>query len=169
MKHWSDFLEEAGEYSAIRRALRQPAGSSKGAVGIFGCIDAAKGHMVHGLGRGYDFRILITADEQKARQYCEDLRNFEADVWYYPARDLLFFNADIQGNEITAQRMMVLSRILEYGKGTIVTTIDACIDSLVPLAQIQTNTLEISSGDILDLDRLKRQLVYMGYERCGRV
>ena len=66
MKHWSDFLEEAGEYSAIRRALRQPAGSSKGAVGIFGCIDAAKGHMVHGLGRGYDFRILITADEQKA-------------------------------------------------------------------------------------------------------
>lgn len=169
MKHWSDFLEEAGEYSAIRRALRQPAGSSKGAVGIFGCIDAAKGHMVHGLGRGYDFRILITADEQKARQYCEDLRNFEADVWYYPARDLLFFNADIQGNEITAQRMMVLSRILEYGKGTIVTTIDACIDALVPLSQIQANTLEISSGDILDLDRLKRQLVYMGYERCGRV
>ena len=66
MKHWSDFLEEAGEYSAVRRALRQDTG--KGAVGIFGCIDAAKGHMVHSFGQGYDFRILITADEQKARQ-----------------------------------------------------------------------------------------------------
>ena len=167
MKHWSDFLEEAGEYSAVRRALRQDTG--KGAVGIFGCIDAAKGHMVHSFGQGYDFRILITADEQKARQYCEDLRNFEQDVWYYPARDLLFFNADIQGNEITAQRMMVISRILEYGGGTIVTTIDGCMDALVPLEQIRQNTLEIAAGDKLDLDHLKKQLVYMGYERCGRV
>lgn len=169
MKHWSDFLEEAGEYSAVRCALRQEAGSGKGAVGIFGCIDAAKGHMVHSIGQGYDFRVLITADEQKARQYCEDLRNYESDVWYYPARDLLFFNADIQGNEITAQRMMVISRILEYGSGTIVTTIDGCMDALVPLEQIRKNTLEIAAGDVLDLDRLKRQLVYMGYERCGRV
>ena len=167
MRHWSDFLEEAGEYSAVRRALRQDA--VRGAAGIFGCVDAAKGHMVHSLGQGYDFRILITADEQKARQYCEDLRNFEQDVWYYPARDLLFFNADIQGNEITAQRMMVISRILEYGKGTIVTTIDGCMDALVPIEQIRNNTLEIASGDILNLDKLKKQLVYMGYERCGRV
>ena len=125
--------------------------------------------MVHSLGQGYDFRILITGDEQKARQYCEDLRNFEQDVWYYPARDLLFFNADIQGNEITAQRMMVISRILEYGNGTIVTTIDGCMDALVPLEQIKRNTLEIGAGDVLNLDRLKKQLVYMGYERCGRV
>lgn len=169
MKHWSDFLEEAGEYSAVRRALRQDAGAGKGAVGIFGCIDASKGHMVHSIGQGYDFRILITADEQKARQYCEDLRNYEPDVWYYPARDLLFFNADIQGNEITAQRMMVISRILEYGGGTIVTTIDGCMDALVPLEQIRQNTLEITAGDVLNLDQLKRQLVYMGYERCSRV
>ncbi|MDO5409554.1 MAG: transcription-repair coupling factor [Lachnospiraceae bacterium] len=169
MKHWSDFLEEAGEYSAARRALKQKTQTGKGAVGIFGCIDAAKGHIVHSLGQGYDFRLLITADEQKARQYCEDLRNFEQDVWYYPARDLLFFNADIQGNEITAQRMMVISRILEFGKGTIVTTIDGCMDALVPLDQIRKNTLEIASGDVLNLEQLKKQLVYMGYERCGRV
>ena len=169
MKHWSDFLEEAGEYSAVLRTLRQEAGTGKGAVGIFGCIDAVKGHMVHSIGKGYDFRVLITADEQKARQYCEDLRNYELDVWYYPARDLLFFNADIQGNEITAQRMMAISRILEYGKGTIVTTIDGCMDMLVPLEQIRQNTLEIAAGDVLDLNLLKRQLVYMGYERCSRV
>lgn len=169
MKHWSDFLEESGEYSAVRRALEEQKKGSKGAVGIFGCIDASKAHMVQAFGRGYDFRILITADEQKARQYCEDLRNFRTDAWYYPARDLLFFNADIQGNEITAQRMMVLSRILEYGKGTIVTTVDACMDFLVPLSRIRANTLEISAGDIVDIDHLKRQLVYMGYERCGRV
>lgn len=169
MKHWSDFLEEAGEYSAVRRALRGEKGTQRGAVGIFGCIDAAKGHLVHELGQGFAFRLLITADEQKARQYCEDLRNFEQDVWYYPARDLLFFNADIQGNEITAQRMMTISRMLEYGKGTIVTTLDGCMDALIPLEVIQKNTLEIGAGDVLDLDRLKKQLIYMGYERCGRV
>ena len=169
MKHWSDFLEEAGEYSAARRALREGRTSQKGAVGIFGCIDAAKGHIVHSLGQGYDFRLLITADEQKARRYCEDLSNFEPNVWYYPARDLLFFNADIQGNEITAQRMTVISRILEYGTGTIVTTIDGCMDALVPLDQIRRNTIEIHVGDRIDTGKLKKQLVYMGYERCGRV
>lgn len=169
MKHWSDFLENAGEYSAVRRALRQEKGTPKGAVGIFGCVDASKGQLVHNLGKDYDFRILITSDEQKARQYCEDLRNFEPDVQYYPARDILFFNADIQGNEITARRMSVISRIMEFGRGTIVTTIDGCMDVLVPMKKLQDNTLEISSGDILDLKKLQKQLVYMGYERCGRV
>lgn len=169
MKVWSDFLEESGEYSAIRRALREKKKAEAGAVAVFGCVDAAKAHLVESLGQGYDYRLLITGDEIKARQYVEDLRNFEENVWYYPARDLLFFNADLQGNEIIANRMTVLSRLLEYSSGTVVTTIDGLMDYLMPLSVIRQNVIQIHPQDILDLSKLRKQLIFMGYSFAGRV
>jgi len=169
MKRWSEFLEEAGEYSALRRALHTNLTDGKGAAAIYGCIDAVKPLVVSEVGKKYDFRLLVTADEPKARQYAEELRNFEEDVWYYPARDLLFFNADLQGNEITAQRMIVISRIIEYGHGTIVTTINGLMDQLVPLELIRKSRIEIRQGDVVDVQGLSRQLILMGYERCQKV
>ena len=50
-------------------------------------------------------RLVIAGDERQAKEIYEDLRFFDKSTMFYPAKDLLFFQADIQGNLLIRQRM----------------------------------------------------------------
>ena len=41
------------------------------------------------------------------------IRLYDPEVLFYPARDLIFYQADIHGNLITKQRIQVLKALLE--------------------------------------------------------
>lgn len=65
-------------------------------------------------------------------------RCFTDAVWLYPAKDLLFYNADIHGNLITRERMQVLRHLIEEKSGVVVTTIDGLMDHLLPLSMVES-------------------------------
>lgn len=165
MSHWEYFLKEAAEYNVIEHAIQQ-SGSS---TAIYGSIDGAKPHLVYCLGAKQKFRLVLAANESRAKQFAEDYSHFDTDVWYYPPKDFLFYSADVHGNLLEEERMNVLRRLLENQGGTIVTTIDGCMDPLLPANKIAASVISVAVGDILEMDSLKNQLVYMGYEFCTQV
>ena len=81
-------------------------------------------------------RLVIAGDERQAKETFEDLRFYNKDTLFYPAKDLLFFQADIQGNLLIRQRMCVVKALLEQEDLTVVTSIDGCMDYLMPLEEI---------------------------------
>ena len=58
---------------------------------------------------------------------------FDREVVYYPAKDMLFYQSDIRGNLLTAERIKALKAIRENEHVTLVTTFDALMNTMAPL------------------------------------
>ena len=158
-------LPELKEYMDTKEDLCR----GRGPVSVSGGTDSQKVHQMAELGRDFPLTVVIAPNDARARDIYDDYRCFDREVFLYPARDLLFYSADVQGSLLTRQRMTVLKQLLEEGRGIIVTTVDACMDHLMPLSALADSVISLEEGQELSLDELKERLVYLGYERCGQV
>ena len=138
---------------------------TKGVIEVTGCADPQKLHMVNGMSDGFSNKIIVTFREQKAREICDSYRFYNDRVLYFPAKDLIFYQAELTGKDITAQRMSVYKALLEESDITIVTTIDAFLSKIVPLDRIADGIIYIDEGDELNLNEITRELVAAGYVR----
>ncbi|MCD7882093.1 MAG: hypothetical protein LUI87_00025, partial [Lachnospiraceae bacterium] len=162
--------------------------------------------------------LIITYNDLRAKEMYENYRFFDRNILYFPAKDLIFFQADIHSNLLEQQRVQVLKALAEGRretscsdnrfstsdgeqtlspggqKLTIITTIAACMNRMVPFEDWAAHVLEIrnqdapqsdnrfamggaadgavngnGSGAELDTEQLKKDLIGMGYERVGQV
>ena len=83
-------------------------------VMVSGCIDTQKLHFSSAIASNYNFQLVITSDEGKARDMAEDARFFNGgNVMYYPAKDVIFYNADVQGRQIAGERIRCIAAIID--------------------------------------------------------
>ena len=101
-------------------------------VWVEGCIDIQKCHLISGTGMPWPRKLIVTHDEMRARQICEDYRFFDKNVLYFPAKDILFYNADVHSDLITGQRLTAIHRLMSGEPLTVVTTIGGLMDKLMP-------------------------------------
>ena len=137
----------------------------KGLYSITGCIDAQKPHMMFACSDGMKNHIIVTFHEKKAKELYEDYRFFDKGVVYYPAKDVLFYQSDIRGNVLTAERIRALKAIHEKENVTVITTFDALMNTQAPPEKIWNSVLTFMPEDELSLDEVTSQLVRMGYEK----
>lgn len=58
---------------------------------ISGCIESQKCQWIYGLtGESPKWKVIIAANELRAREIAEDYRMFDREVMYYPAKDVIF-------------------------------------------------------------------------------
>jgi len=158
-------LEELHGFSEMKSALA----GGKGPILVSGCIDSQKVHMACEMGENFSLLLLITYNDSRAKEIYEDAKCFHNSVWLYPAKDLLFYQADVHSNLLVRQRMAVWKQILEVGSGVVVTTIDACMDRVAPPKELRSRITTLVSGTVLNLEERKQKLVEMGYERVPQV
>ena len=165
MKVFLEPLYELSEYNEARISLEK----SHTPIHVTGCIDSQKCHMISGLGNQSLFRVIVTYNDLKAKEIYEDYKLYDRNVFLYPAKDIMFYNADIHGNAIVKERLRILKRLIEKKPSTIVLSIDGGMDRVLPLEFLKKHMVSIAEGDILDLEKLKKDMVHLGYERCGQV
>ena len=160
-------LLELQEYDNLVQALK----SGKGPLQVTGTLDSQKVHLMYELGEASAFawKLVVTYDDTRAKEIYDDFRSFTSQVWLYPAKDLLFYSADIHGNLMARQRIAVLRRLMEDREGVVVTTMDGLMDHLLPLKYLREQSITVESGQVIDLDSWKERLVAMGYERMAQV
>ena len=136
---------------------------------ISGCIDSQKPHLMYGIGNDFKYKVIVTFNEQKAREIYEAYLFFDRNAVYYPAKDVLFYQSDLRGNVLTRERIFALKSIAAKNGLTLVTTYDALMNRMPkPAAFIQAvRTYRV--GDEIDLEDFRRKLVSMGYEACAQV
>jgi len=165
MKSLTQPLKQLEVYSKVAEKLNKETGVQL----LSGCIDSQKTHLAYGLGESFAKRLIVTYSELKAKEIFEEYRIFGKNVYLYPAKDFLFFHADIQGGLLEEQRILALQALMEQEQVTIITTIDGCMGKVRPLQTIQNQVLTIDMESIIELDALKILLTEMGYERVGQV
>ena len=165
MKAFLTPLQGLAEFEQIKEKSK----TNKGILQVSGCMESQKSHLMYGLSGIAPYRLILAEDERRAREIYEDYRFYDRKVYSYPAKDLLFFQADIHGNLLIRQRMKVIKALLEEKELTVVTSIDGCMDFLESLEKIKEQLIHYESDSTVDVEQLKNQLVALGYERVGQV
>ena len=138
-------------------------------VQVTGCIDSQKCHLIYGLGEDFTFRVIVTYNDLKAKEIYEDYRLYDKEVYLYPAKDIIFYSADIHGNAIVRDRLKILRRIIEHKNTTVIVTLDGGMDRLLPLQMVKDRVIKVNKDSIIKLQELSASLVHLGYERQAQV
>ena len=159
MKSFDYPLLQLNEFEQVKVCL-----SEHKSCQVTGCGESQLAHFINGLSNGYKQKVIVTFSATKASQLYQDLKGFADDVVMYPAKDFIFFSADVHGNLILQQRLEFIQKIVEDKPFTVILTPDAFMDKIMPIEKIKNNYLEIAEGSIIQMDALKSKLVQMGYE-----
>ena len=138
-------------------------------VHVTGCLDSQKSHLLAALGQSYPYKVMIVENEIKAKEAYDAYRMYDKNVYLYPAKDAIFYNADVRGNAIVRQRLQVLRQLLEQKPCCVITTLDGGMDRLQPLKEWAATVFTIEEAGLLEVEKLKKKLVTMGYEFVPQV
>ena len=162
MRAFTEPLQELEEFQKIQQALK------KQSIQVTGCIDAQKAHFIYAAGAAKK-KLIVTYSELRAKELYENYRLFDKNVLFYPAKDLIFYSADVQSNLLVQQRIRVLQKLMEEEEVTIVTTMGGIMDHLLPPEVFQKQVETVESDSEFDMELWKKKLTAMGYERVGQV
>uniref|UniRef100_UPI0040567448 transcription-repair coupling factor n=1 Tax=Acetatifactor sp. TaxID=1872090 RepID=UPI0040567448 len=157
-------LKELAEYEQMRDSLK----CRKGPIALTGCVDSQKLHIIYGLSDGLKYKVIVTYSDLKAKEIYEEYKFYDRNVMLYPAKDLIFFQADIHGNQLTKERIRTLRRLMERKPVTIITTYAALMTPQV-MWEEEKDIIRIRRGGSLSEANLAKSLVAMGYEKCYQV
>lgn len=157
-------LRELAEYDSLKEALRK----GEGPVALTGCVDSQKLHVTYGLGDGFRIKVIVTYSDLKAREIFEEYQFYDRNVMLYPAKDLIFFQADVHGNQLVRERVKTLRRLLEGKPLTIVTTYAALMTPQA-LWNRETDVIDLERGGAVNENGLAEKLVSFGYEKTYQV
>ena len=159
-------LTELEEYAELEKDLSLSLGPFK----VTGLPDSAKAHVISELSQDRrPWKLVVTYDEARARDLYEDCRCFADNVFLYPAKDVLFFSADISGHEISKERMDVLRHMTADRGGCVITTVDGLMDKLETPEAFRKSVFVIDENDKIDPAALSETLVSYGYDRTPEV
>ena len=165
MRTFTAPLCELGEFEEITKLLKKP----DAAAALTGCVDSQKLHMVYGLSDGFKYKIIVTFSDLRAKEIYEDYKLYDKNVMFYPAKDLIFYQADIHGNELVKERIKVLRRIMEGRPLTVVTTFDGLMSPQVSLDVLKRYVVSVGYQSGINERELAKKLVRMGYEKNYQV
>ncbi len=161
MKAFTEPLHGLQGYEKLQDVLK----GLQGVVQVSGCIDAVKPHMIYSVNNGSGNRIIVTFHEQKAKELYEECCFFDKRTAYYPAKDILFYQSDIRGNVLTAERINALKMMAEEKACTIITTFDGLMNPMPSPEKFIGAVKKVAVGDEIDLDEFTKHLVELGYEK----
>ena len=153
-------LKKLKGYKDIENDIR-----NKNIIHITDLIDAAKAYLITEVCKEKSWRLLITYDEERAARFYEDISCFYENVYLYPAKDLLFFSADIRGSLITEKRIEIYKKISTEDEGIIICSIDALMDKMLPFESFKSSIINIDENDRINIEDLSKKLAAIGYER----
>lgn len=165
MNAFRDPLTEYSEFIKLTDSIR----SDKLPVRVSGCTDSMKSHLIWAAGSERKNRLIITSDPQKAKELYDDLKLYDKNVFLYPSKDIIFYNADIRGNAIVRERLKIVRRLALGQPVTVVAEMTAGMDKLLPLKRIKENSIHIDIKEQLNTDELCAKLTEIGYVRQAEV
>lgn len=154
-------LKELAEFEELCKNKKKDAGM----IRVCGCVNSQKSHMMYAIGDGCKYKVIACSSETKAKQIYEEYRFLDNNTYLYPAKDFLFYKADIRSKELVKQRMKGIQAVLSGTPVTIVTSLDGFMDHLAPKESIEEKVLKIQNDSVLKLDEMAERLSDVGYDR----
>ena len=160
MQKINEPLRELAFYEDAEKKLKKG-----GRVSVIGLSDAQKTQLSAALGEDYKSRVVLTHSSIRAREIARDLHFFGERAICLEAKDYIFFQADLSGQDITKERMKCMRAIIEGRPLTVVTTMDTLMAPVQPVELLKSSVFQCSIGSIVETEAVAKKLVRMGYEK----
>lgn len=168
MKTLIEPLHELADFDEINKEKME----HPGMIQVSGCVTSQRTHLIYALSADCPYTLILHSTEEKAKKMYEEYQFIDENVCYYPAKDLLFYQADIHGKVLVKQRMETIQKLIERKDGekvTIITTFDALMDELMPLSEIRNDIFAIKNSESYEFDDLVKRISELGYVREEQV
>ena len=136
-----------------------------GYIEVSGCIASQRTHLAAAFQEDYRYTIIVAEGEVPAREIVEELSFVRENVFFYPARDLLFYEADIRGEALAKERMAVLEKLFSGASLTIVTTMPALMEGVLSREEMEGRFYHVDMASRVDLEDAERKISLLGYRR----
>ncbi|MBE5040443.1 transcription-repair coupling factor [Ructibacterium gallinarum] len=164
MDAYVKMLDNLAEFSDLVSALK----SNKTPIQLSGVSDSVRAHLIYSVCRKLNAPALAVVPEvAAAKDLCEDLKFFFGeDVFFFPEKDLLFYDVEASGQDVVQERLRVLRHLTEKPEMCcVVTTLGALTSVTVPVSVYREKAFQLSEGDEADLQELAVRLTELGYHR----
>ncbi len=158
-------LQELEAFCELNKYLEKPFASAE----AIGCVDSEKLHLISGLAGEFKYRIIVTYSDIRAKEIFEDYKFYDRNVTVYPAKDLIFYQADVHSKEIVKERIKCLRRLIEGRPVTVITTFSSLMTPQIPVDVISKNVIKIDKRKPVNEKELEKALVRIGYDRVYQV
>ena len=139
-------------------------------ININGLSDSGKSYSVFGIYENINSPMLIvTYSDMEAKNIYEDLSFYTNDVYYFPAKEVVFYNIDAISGDLRWARLKVIKEILSNSNKIIVTSIDSLTSVYTPKELFMKYNITLRIDDEVDFKDLSRMLLECGYERVEAV
>ena len=136
-------------------------------INIYGISESGKSYIINGIFEENDnSMVIVTHSDVDAKNLYEDLSFYTTDVFYFPVREVVFYNVDAISGDLRWARLKVIKEILQNErKKIIVTSIDSLTSLYTPKEYYLRYSMIIKTGDNVDLKEISKSLLQCGYER----
>lgn len=137
---------------------------------IYGLSESARTYVINGLFEELNRNIfVITHSDVECRALYEDLSLYTPNVYYFPSKEVVFYNVYAISGDIRWERLKIIKEMLSAGKKIIVTSIDALAPLYTPVELYRKYNFKIAVGDTISLQEIAQRLIHCGYERMEMV
>ncbi|MCR5627932.1 MAG: transcription-repair coupling factor [Lachnospiraceae bacterium] len=143
--------------------------SLEGPLSLNGVTGAAEGNLIASLTLMTRVKIVVAENEIRAGALVNDLRLYNKDVRYFPPKDLIFYQSDLNGSLLSRERLSCFKALLSGEDVLIVTTIDAFLEKRPAYGTILKNIIKIDLNSVIELEAFTKKLVHIGYRKAAEV
>ncbi|MGL4109631.1 transcription-repair coupling factor [Clostridium sp. LP20] len=159
-------LMNSKEFSDIKKYIE----NNKHPIEVEGLSESGKAYFVSGIYEALERPVVIvTHSDMEAKNLYEDLNLYMNNVYYFPAKDVVFYNIDAISGDLRWARLKVIKEILTKKKNIIVTSIDAFAAKYTPRNLFLSHKIKIKVEEEVDFKEITNLLVEGGYERVDMV
>ncbi|MGL4848497.1 MAG: transcription-repair coupling factor [Clostridium sp.] len=137
---------------------------------IYGLSDSGRSYFINSLYEEDDKPLVVVAHSDiEAKNIYEDLSFYNLDVYYFPVKEVVFYNIDAISGDLRWARLKVIKEILNKKKKIIVTSIEAFAANYTPRSYYKSHTIKLKVSEEVDFKAISKTLVESGYERVEMV
>ncbi|KOA18780.1 transcription-repair-coupling factor [Clostridium homopropionicum DSM 5847] len=139
-------------------------------IEITGVLESGRGYLINGIYEKENSSIFIfTNSDVDAKNLYEDLSFYIPNTYYFPTKQVVFYNIYAISGDLRWERLKVIREMLREGKKIIVTSIEALASAYISPELYNKYTLKLSVGETEDLEEIGKKLIQSGYERVNIV
>ncbi len=122
-------------------------------------------------GRNVPPLLILTGTESEAVKLVADINGMAGTTTalHFPARELLFTQAESRSYEYEHERLRVLSEVVRGNVRIVAAGAEAMLQPTIPPETLRSSFIRLACGDTVDLEDLQARLVQAGYVRCEKV
>ncbi len=137
---------------------------------LTGLTDVMKAYFAYATGEYVEKKIcIITYNEIQARNIVKNLEFFTNQVVFVPKKEIVTYDYLAESKDLPYERINSLNKIKQQKAQIVVTTIEAMMQAMLPEEVLYRHIIEFKVGSSYSLEKVKQDLVYLGYTRCDLI